>query len=81
MRPQCGIGLHRHCDNQEAFLMLEGRGSMVVRDWCKLPQRERRFEIRTLRAGHFALLKGGNLHGLVNATDEPILLFMFGGYD
>jgi hypothetical protein len=81
MRPQCGIGLHRHRDNQEAFLMLESHGFMVVRDWCKLPQRERCFEIRTLRAGHVALLKGGNLHGLVNATDESILLFMFGGYD
>jgi mannose-6-phosphate isomerase-like protein (cupin superfamily) len=81
MRPQCGIGLHRHRDNQEAFLMLEGRGFMVVGDWGKLPQRECCFEIRTLRAGHFALIKDGNLHGLVNATDESILLFMFGGYD
>lgn len=81
LKPQCGIGLHRHRDNQEVFLMLEGRGYMVVGDWCKLPQRERSFEIRTLRAGHFALLKGGNLHGLMNATDEDIALFMFGGYD
>jgi mannose-6-phosphate isomerase-like protein (cupin superfamily) len=81
VRPECGIGLHRHRDNQEAFLMLEGRGYMVVGDWCKIPQRERCFEIRTLRPGHLAMLKGGNLHGLVNATDEQILLFMFGGYD
>ncbi len=80
LRPECGIGLHRHRDNQEAFLMLEERGYMVVGDWCKMPQRERRFEIRTLRSGHLAMLKGGNLHGLVNATDEQILLFMFGGY-
>ena len=48
---------------------------------CKMPQRERLFEVRTLRAGHFAMLKGGNLHGLMNATDEDIHLFMFGGYD
>ena len=81
VRPDCGIGLHRHRDNQEVFLMLEGRGYMVVGDWCKMPERERCFEIRTLRPGHFAMLKGGNLHGLVNATDEQILLFMFGGYD
>jgi len=27
------------------------------------------------------MLKGGNLHGLMNATDEDIQLFMFGGYD
>lgn len=81
LKPECGIGLHRHRDNQEVFLMLEGRAFMVVGDWCKMPQRERSFEVRTLRAGHFAALKGGNLHGLMNATDEDIHLFMFGGYD
>lgn len=81
MKPSCGIGLHRHRDNQEVFLMMEGRGYMVVGDWAKLPSRERCFEIRTLEAGHFAMLKGGNLHGLMNPSDENISLFMFGGYD
>jgi Mannose-6-phosphate isomerase len=81
LKPECGIGLHRHRDNQEVFLMLEGRAYMVIGDWCKMPQRERSFEVRSLRAGHFAMLKGGNLHGLMNATDEDIQLFMFGGYD
>jgi hypothetical protein len=61
--------------------MLNGRGFMIVGDWCKQPQRERCFEIRTLRPGHLAMLKGGNLHSLVNATDESISLLMFGGYD
>jgi hypothetical protein len=37
--------------------------------------------VRTLRSGHFAMLKGGQLHGLMNATDVDIFLFMFGGYD
>ena len=81
LKPDCGIGLHRHRDNQEVFLMMEGRAYMVVGDWCRMPARERSFEVRTLRAGHFAMLKGGNLHGLMNATDEDIHLFMFGGYD
>ena len=81
LKPDCGIGLHRHRDNQEVFLMLEGRALMVVGDWCRMPDRERCLEIRTLRAGDFAMLKGGNLHGLMNATDEDIHLFMFGGYD
>jgi hypothetical protein len=81
LKPDCGIGMHRHRDNQEIFLMLEGRAFMVVGDWCKMPDRERSLEIRSLRAGHFAMLKGGNLHGLMNATDEDIHLFMFGGYD
>jgi mannose-6-phosphate isomerase-like protein (cupin superfamily) len=81
MKPSCGIGLHRHRDNQEVFLMMSGRGFMVVGDWCKMPERERCFEVRTLRPGHFAMLKGGNLHGLMNSTDEDASLFMFGGYD
>ena len=49
LKPDCGIGLHRHRDNQEVFLMLEGRAYMVVGDWCQMPDRERCFEIRTLQ--------------------------------
>ena len=81
MKSNCGIGLHRHRDNQEVFLMMSGTGFMVVGDWAKADNRERCFEIRTLKAGHFAMLKGGNLHGLMNPSDEDLSLFMFGGYD
>lgn len=79
--PGCGIGLHRHRDNQEVFLMMAGRGYMVVGDWCQMDSRVRCMEIRTLRAGHLAMLKGGNLHALMNPSTEPLSLFMFGGYD
>ncbi|MBY0278680.1 cupin domain-containing protein [Candidatus Binatia bacterium] len=81
VKANCGIGLHRHRDNQEVFLLMEGRALMVVGDWCKMPDRERCFEVRTLEPGHFAMLKGGNLHALMNPTDEDLSLFMFGGYD
>lgn len=81
VQANAAIGLHRHRDNQEVFFLLDGRGIMVVGDWAKLPQRERCFEIRTLAPGHFAMLKGGNLHGLANPTDSETALFMFGGYD
>ena len=54
---------------------------MVVGDWTKVAERERCFELRTLQAGHFSLLKPGQLHALMNATDVDILLMMFGGYD
>jgi mannose-6-phosphate isomerase-like protein (cupin superfamily) len=79
--PNCGIGLHRHRDNQEVFLLMQGQAFMVVGDWCQLDYRERCLEIRTLRAGHFAMLKGGNLHALMNPGTENLPLFMFGGYD
>lgn len=79
--PACGIGLHRHRDNQEIFLMLDGDGIMVVGDWADSGSRARAFEVRRLPAGHLALLKGGNLHGLANPADQRASLFMFGGYD
>ena len=42
-----GIGLHRHRDNQEVFLLMQGQGLMVVGDWADA-NRERCFEVRTL---------------------------------
>lgn len=79
--PACGIGLHRHRDNQEIFFMLAGDGIMVIGDWADSGRRARSFEVRRLAPGHFAMLKGGNLHGLMNPADVPASLFMFGGYD
>lgn len=81
LKGACGIGLHRHRDNSEIFFMIQGRGLMVVGDWCKFPDRERCFEVRTLRSGEMTMLRGGNLHGLLNVTDEDAFLMMFGGYD
>jgi mannose-6-phosphate isomerase-like protein (cupin superfamily) len=77
----CGIGLHRHRDNQEVFLMLDGDGIMVVGDWADSGSRERSFEIRSLGAGELVMLRGGNLHALMNPADRRASLFMFGGYD
>jgi hypothetical protein len=34
-----------------------------------------------MTSGHLAMLKGGNLHGLINPSDMEMTLFMFGGYD
>ncbi|MDC7787631.1 hypothetical protein PQJ75_12510 [Rhodoplanes sp. TEM] len=81
LKNNCGIGIHRHRDNQEIFFLLRGQAVMMVGDWTKMPTRERCFELRTLKAGHFALLKPGQLHALMNATDVDIFLMMFGGYD
>jgi len=81
LKPECGIGIHRHRDNQEIFFLLSGVGIMVTGDWCQFPDRERSFEIRTMTPGSFSLLKPGNLHALYNVTDEDIALLMFGGYD
>jgi mannose-6-phosphate isomerase-like protein (cupin superfamily) len=82
VRPNAAVGLHRHRDNQEVFMVIGDRGGlMVVGDWCEMPNRERCFEVRTLKPGHLAMLKGGDLHSLINPSDEDLFLFMFGGYD
>jgi hypothetical protein len=47
---------------------------MVVGDLCKMPNRERCFEARTLKPGHLAMLEGGNLHSLINPSDEDQFL-------
>jgi mannose-6-phosphate isomerase-like protein (cupin superfamily) len=33
LKPECGIGIHRHRDNQEIFFLLSGTGIMVMGDW------------------------------------------------
>lgn len=81
LRPSCAIGIHRHRDNLEAFLMMQGKGLMVTGDWCKFAGRERAFEIRTMLPGDVVLIRGGQFHGLINSLDENVRLFMFGGYD
>lgn len=54
---------------------------MVIGDWADSGTRARALEVRRLPAGSLALLKGGNLHGLMNPADQRASLFMFGGYD
>jgi hypothetical protein len=81
LRPECGIGIHRHRDNQEVFMLLSGKARMITGDWCEWPDRDRAFEVRTMQPGDLVLIKGGHLHALMNTLDENITLFMFGGYD
>ncbi|MEK0446477.1 MAG: hypothetical protein RLZZ399_1798 [Verrucomicrobiota bacterium] len=81
LQPDCGIGIHRHRDNQEAFLMMRGKGLMLVGDWAEFEHRDRAFELRTMKPGDITICKTGQLHALFNSMDEECLLFMFGGYD
>ena len=81
LRPRTIIGVHRHRDNQEAFFLLQGKALMLTGDWAQPDGRDRAFEVRRMLPGDLALIKGGQLHALVNTLDEKALLFMFGGYD
>lgn len=79
--PHASVGIHRHRDNQEIMFVLSGAGAMVSGDWCQYPNRERAFQVQTLRQGHMAMVKSGGLHGFKNTSDDPVHLLMFGGYD
>lgn len=57
--------------------MLQGRALIVLGDWLQGDRRERAFEVRTMRPGDLALVKGGQLHALINSLDENVQLFMF----
>lgn len=81
LTPKCAIGIHRHKDNQEIFMLLRGSALMITGDWLQFPNRHRAFEVRTMRYGDMTLCKNGMLHSLINLTDEDIELLMFGGYD
>jgi len=81
LKNNCGIGLHATRHHGRYFSCSTVRQVMVTGDWCKSPQRERCFEVRTLQAGHFSLLKPGGCTRSMNATDADITLLMFGGYD
>lgn len=81
LKPAAVIGLHRHRDNQEVFLLMEGRGLMAMGDWETIGDRQRAVELRTMRPGDLTLVKKGQFHALINILDENLLLFMFGGYD
>jgi mannose-6-phosphate isomerase-like protein (cupin superfamily) len=63
--PGASIGRHTHGDNEELYLILEGRGTMHL-DGREFP----------VRAGHLVLNPRGGTHGLVNDSDSPLRLFV-----
>jgi mannose-6-phosphate isomerase-like protein (cupin superfamily) len=81
VRPHASIGLHRHRDNQEIYVLLDGKALMVTGDWCAFPQRHRAIEARWVKSGDVVLIKPGQMHALQNVNDESASVLVFGGYD
>jgi mannose-6-phosphate isomerase-like protein (cupin superfamily) len=63
--PGASIGRHRHGENEELYLVLEGEGTLLL-DGQQIP----------VRAGHVVLNRRGGEHGLVNTSDRPLRLFV-----
>jgi mannose-6-phosphate isomerase-like protein (cupin superfamily) len=65
LEPGTSIGLHTHGDDEEIYLVLEGRGTM---------QRDgREFEVGP---GSVIVNRPGGTHGLRNTAAEPLRLFV-----
>jgi mannose-6-phosphate isomerase-like protein (cupin superfamily) len=63
--PGCSIGLHRHGDDEEIYVVLEGAGVMMLDD---VPHR--------VAAGSVIVNAPGGTHGLTNDGSVPIRIFV-----
>jgi mannose-6-phosphate isomerase-like protein (cupin superfamily) len=66
LEPGASIGVHRHGENEEVYVVLSGRGLMMVNG-----------ERRAVGPGDVILNKPGWEHGLENTSAEPLALLVF----
>jgi mannose-6-phosphate isomerase-like protein (cupin superfamily) len=66
MAPGTSIGYHQHGENEELYMVLEGRGTMTVNN-----------ESREVEAGDVIVNKPGWSHGLENTSEAPLELLVF----
>ncbi|MEV7186862.1 cupin domain-containing protein [Kitasatospora sp. NPDC093102] len=64
--PHTSIGLHRHADNQETYVVLSGQGRMTLDGEA--------FEVR---AGDVIPNRPYGEHGLANTSDDDLQLLVF----
>jgi quercetin dioxygenase-like cupin family protein len=63
---QASIGYHTHGQDEEIYVIMEGRGRMTVNG-----------EVREVGPGDVLLNKPGWSHGLENHTDAPLRILVF----
>ena len=66
MEPGSSIGLHRHGETEEVYVVLAGNGMMTVND-----------ERHAVKTGDIILNKPGWQHGLENTSGQILKLFVF----
>lgn len=66
MEPGSSIGVHRHGENEEIYVVLSGTGVMLVND-----------ERQAVKQGDVILNKPGWEHGLENTSPMPLNIFVF----
>jgi mannose-6-phosphate isomerase-like protein (cupin superfamily) len=66
LEPGASIGVHRHGDNEEVYVVLSGSGIMIVND-----------ERQAVKTGDIILNKPGWEHGIENTSSTSLQLFVF----
>lgn len=66
MPPKTSIGLHKHGNDEEVYVVLEGKGVMTVND-----------EKRNVGDGDLILNKPFGTHGLENTGDSTLKILVF----
>ncbi|WP_159886772.1 cupin domain-containing protein [Paenibacillus puerhi] len=64
--PQASIGTHRHGQDEEIYVILEGMGTITVNG-----------QSQEVRRGDVILNKPGWSHGLTNNTNDPLRMIVF----
>jgi mannose-6-phosphate isomerase-like protein (cupin superfamily) len=64
--PQTSIGLHRHGDDEEIYVLIHGRGTMTIEG-----------ERHPVASGDLILNRRNWTHGLENDSSEPIRMIVW----
>lgn len=64
--PRTSIGVHKHGNDEEIYVILDGRGLMIVDG-----------EEKEVSAGDIIINKPYGQHGLMNNSDEDLRIFVF----
>ena len=65
LEPGTTIGEHEHNGNEEAYIILEGHGTMIVDG-----------EHHEAGPGDLIITRSGHSHGFINSTDSPMRMIV-----
>ena len=64
LKPNCSIGYHRHCGEEEVITVLQGQATYMENE-----------KERILNTGDTCLTRNGESHSIANQTNEDLLLY------
>ena len=64
LKPDCSIGYHQHCGEEEVITVLQGKATYKENG-----------KVLTLKAGDTCLTRNGESHSIANESKEDLLLY------